>query len=408
MTGMTGMTGDERDRERDRERALALDQDIEAKLRLVITVLMDTVSDIAKLKAAEAVEAAKAVEAAEAVETVETAKAAKAVEAESLEAVETESNEAAEAVEAVETEAVEAESSDEPPKKQNHKTSKASKASKASKKKPNTRRVEDAEGAVEEARKHNAHLSRLHRELAEQTETARREKCLREKVERRIESIIEEMRDMRATHKYDLAALDAALVEANARREDGIHDIVRGPEKEGGGGAKESGGAKERGSSLVSLIYDESVRTTSSIAALDGGSMGEDDARAMRVFCDVQCTASVLDPHGMLCGLMHVTCPVTAMRAWVVSRHMVDIIAVREIRADPTSEKARGAFTAAMLRRASSTTLGAMVIDRGPGKHGNVRVVTKAARRCRLEAQPDEMLAWLVRARARSVLDLCL
>ena len=380
------MTGDERD--------LALDQDIEAKLRLVITVLMDTVSDIAKLKAAEAVEAAKAVEAAEAVETVET--------------VETESNEAAEAVEA---EAAEAESSDEPPKKQNHKTSKASKASKASKKKPNTRRVEDAEGAVEEARKLNAHLSRLHRELAEQTETARREKCLREKVERRIESIIEEMRDMRATHKYDLAA----LVEANARRdasrdasrEDGIHDIVRGPEKESGA-AKESGGAKERGSSLVSLIYDESVRTTSSIAALDGGSMGEDDARAMRVFCDVQCTASVLDPHGMLCGLMHVTCPVTAMRAWVVSRHMVDIIAVREIRADPTSEKARGAFTAAMLRRASSTTLGAMVIDRGPGKHGNVRVVTKAARRCRLEAQPDEMLAWLVRARARSVLDLCL
>ena len=379
---MTGMTGDERDRERD----LALDQDIEAKLRLVITVLMDTVSDIAKLKATEAVEAAKA------------------VETESNEAVEAESLEAAKAAEA---ESNEAESSDEPPKKQNHKASKTSKASKASKKKPNTRRVEDAEGAVEEARKLNAHLSRLHRELAEQTETARREKCLREKVERRIESIIEEMRDMRATHKYDLAALDAALVEANARRdasrEDGIHDIVRGPEKESGG-AKEGGAAAR----LVSLIYDESVRTTSSIAALDGGSMGEDDARAMRVFCDVQCTASVLDPHGMLCGLMHVTCPVTAMRAWVVSRHMVDIIAVREIRADPTSENARGAFTAAMLRRASSTTLGAMVIDRGPGKHGNVRVVTKAARRCRLEAQPDEMLAWLVRARARSVLDLCL
>ena len=366
------MTGDERDRDWDRHTDLDLDQDIEAKLRLVIEVLRDTVSDIAKSKEAQ--------------EAAEAAGAQEAAEAESFEAVETQ-----------------------PPKASN--ASKASKASK--KKKPNVRRALFAEGAVEEAKKLNVHVSRLHSELMEQTETARRERCLREKVERRIESIIEEMRDMRATHKYDLAALNAALVEANtsrdasrdASRDDGIHDIVfdatRVAEKERCELASTSAS-----SSLVSLIYDESVRTTSSIAALDGGSMGEDDARAMRVFCDMQCTASVLDPHGMLCGLMHVTCPVTAMRGWVVSRNMVDIIAVREIRADPTSERARGAFTAAMLRRASSTTLGAMVIERGPGKHGNVRVATNAARRCRLEARPDEMLAWLVRARARSVLDL--
>jgi hypothetical protein len=59
-----------------------------------------------------------------------------------------------------------------------------------------------------------------------------------------------------------------------------------------------------------------------------------------------------------------------------------------------------------MLRRASGTELGRAVIDRGPGKHGQVRVVTDAARRCPLAAKPDEMLAWLVRARARSALDL--
>jgi hypothetical protein len=160
------------------------------------------------------------------------------------------------------------------------------------------------------------------------------------------------------------------------------------------------------GSVLSERIYDVSVRTTSAIAAMDPRDLSRDDLCVMRTAMDVHCTTTVLDAHGMLCGLMHLTCPLTAMREWATSNDSIDAMAVCLVRADPLGEKTRAAFTAAILRRASGTELGREVIDRGPGKHGQVRVVTDAARRCPLSAKPDEMLAWLVRARARSALDL--
>jgi hypothetical protein len=353
-------------------------------------------------------------------------------------------------------------------------TGKKSKKSKKSR----DNRVKASE-AEDEARKLNAHVSRLHRELSEQTAIATRERAMREKLDDRVASLVEEMRDMRAAHKHDLAELARArdqerLVglerertelegqeetkekkekkekkgrgkkgkernkpsdkpsdeseEAKEPRDEGAHghsaDGREGPEaqKEPHGPEAQKGheapetqkgheAQKDAEEKLVGIllserIYDVSVRTTSAIAAMDPRELSRDDLCVMRTAMDVHCTTTVLDAHGMLCGLMHLTCPLTAMRAWVESSDSIDAMAVCLVRADPLGENTRAAFTAAILRRASGTELGRAVLDRGPGKHGPVRVVTYAARRCPLAAKPDEMLAWLVRARARSALDL--
>jgi hypothetical protein len=361
-----------------------------------------------------------------------------------------------------------------------------------------------ASEAEDEARKLNAHVSRLHRELSEQTAIATRERAMREKLDDRVASLVEEMRDMRAAHKHDLAELARALDQERERAELKRAELERAelkraeleraelegqeetkekekkekkgrgkkgkerntpsdkpsdeskeseepkeskkskeskeskdPSDDGGHGHSADGregpedrkepeaqkepedrkaqkepegheAQKGREAELVlsERIYDVSVRTTSAIAAMDPRELSRDDLCVMRTAMDVHCTTTVLDAHGMLCGLMHLTCPVTAMRAWAESTDSIDAMAVCLVRADPLGEKTRAAFTAAMLRRASGTELGRAVIDRGPGKHGQVRVVTDAARRCPLAAKPDEMLAWLVRARARSALDL--
>ena len=265
-------------------------------------------------------------------------------------------------------------------------TQKAKKKEKKRQKQKQRASVSDAET---EARKLNAHVSRLHRELSEQAAIAARERETREKMEERVASLIAEMRDMRAAQKHDLA-------EARARIE--LLESEKLEEKKGPIAIETK--------TICEQIYEVAGRTTAAIAAMNAREMSRDDVRAMRTAMDVHCTASVLDPHGMLCGLMHITCPLTAMREWLKSADSIDAMAVCLIRSDPMSEKARGAFTAALLRRATSTELGRAVIDRGPGKHGPVRVVTDAARRCPLAAKPEEMLAWLVRARARAALDL--
>jgi hypothetical protein len=344
-------------------------------------------------------------------------------------------------------------------------------------------------------------VSRLHRELSEQTAIATRERAMREKLDDRVASLVEEMRYMRAAHKHDLAELarardqerlvelkraelkraeleraeiegqeekkekketkekkekkghgkkgkerdkpsdkseepkeskepsDESRKESKDPSDDGVHgreepedrkepecpeDRKAQKEPEDPKAQKEPETQKDQketedklaGRVLSERIYDVSVRTTSAIAAMDPRELSRDDLCVMRTAMDVHCTTTVLDAHGMLCGLMHLTCPLTAMRAWAESTDSIDAMAVCLVRADPLGEKTRAAFTAAMLRRASGTELGRAVIDRGPGKHGQVRVVTDAARRCPLAAKPDEMLAWLVRARARSALDL--
>jgi hypothetical protein len=333
-----------------------------------------------------------------------------------------------------------------------------------------------ASDAEDEARKLNAHVSRLHRELSEQTAIATRERAMREKLDDRVASLVEEMRDMRAAHKHDLAELARAREQERLERKraeleraelkrteiegqeetkekkekkekkgrgkkgkernkpsdeckeakepsyDEAHghsaDGREGPEDrkepDGPEAQKEPDGPEAQkdveeklvGRVLTERIYDVSVRTTSAIAAMDPRELSRDDLCVMRTAMDVHCTTTVLDAHGMLCGLMHLTCPLTAMREWAESSDSIDAMAVCLVRADPLGENTRAAFTAAILRRASGTELGRAVLDRGPGKHGPVRVVTYAARRCPLAAKPDEMLAWLVRARARSALDL--
>ena len=309
-------------------------------------------------------------------------------------------------------------------------------------------------------------MSRLHRELSEQTAIATRERAMREKLDDRVASLVEEMRDMRAAHKHDLAEIARAREQERERAElkraelegqeekketkekkgrgkkgkarDKPSDESKEPRDDGAHGREEPEDRKDQkepeapkdqkehedrkaqkghedqkdqkdelvGKLLSERIYDVSVRTTSAIAAMDPRELSRDDLCVMRTAMDVHCTTTVLDAHGMLCGLMHLTCPLTAMRAWVESSDSIDAMAVCLIRADPLGENTRAAFTAAILRRASGTELGRAVLDRGPGKHGPVRVVTYAARRCPLAAKPDEMLAWLVRARARSALDL--
>jgi hypothetical protein len=106
---------------------------------------------------------------------------------------------------------------------------------------------------------------------------------------------------------------------------------------------------------MCEQIYEVAGRTTAAIAAMNAREMSRDDLRAMRTAMDVHCTASVLDPHGMLCGLMHITCPLTAMREWLKSAVSIDAMAVCLVRADPLGENTRAAFTAAILRRASCT-----------------------------------------------------
>jgi hypothetical protein len=80
---------------------------------------------------------------------------------------------------------------------------------------------------------------------------------------------------------------------------------------------------------------------------------------------------------------------------------------VREIRADATSALARSSFAAAMFKLAEQESvggqLGARIVARGEGRSGAVRPAAAAAVRCRLAAQPEEMLSWLVRARVRSL-----
>jgi hypothetical protein len=122
---------------------------------------------------------------------------------------------------------------------------------------------------------------------------------------------------------------------------------------------------------------------------------------------DVQCTASVLDKSGVLNGLVAVVNPLSAMRAWLGSADEIARIAVREIRADATSALARSSFAAAMFKLAAQESvggqLGARIVARGEGRPGAVRPAAAAAVRCRLAAQPEEMLSWLVRARVRSL-----
>lgn len=302
----------------------------------------------------------------------------------------------------------------------------------------------------EETRKLNAHVSRLHAALAEQTVIARREANAREKLESRNASMQVEMRDMRAAQKLDLAesraeigrmascleAAELALVFATvapsgtkpASVDTAPKEKNKSKSKRGRAAAKGAKGTecakgakgekaecakveKAEGNELRKVenfdarVYEASVRISAAIAELEPRALTDDDILVMRTASDVHCTTSVLDARGILVGLVHVMCPFAAMRAWVANAGDNEeyVSAVREIRADATSKEARGAFARAIVEIAQHDPLGKRILDRGPGLPGPVREITSAARRCKLNATPDEMLAWLVRSRARTL-----
>jgi hypothetical protein len=312
----------------------------------------------------------------------------------------------------------------------------------------------------EETRRLNAHVSRLHAALAEQTEIARREANAREKLEARNASMQVEMRDMRASQKFDLAECRAqidrltasledtelALAIAETRAPSAPTPVVpiaqesrsrKGKRRHRRGlanganwskdanDANDASGANWANDGAVvtkkenekenekeekefeACVYECSVRISASIAEMEPRALTDDDVLVMRTASDVHCTTSVLDPRGILVGLMHVMCPFAAMREWTANAKNEEYAsAVREIREDATSKEARGAFARAMVELAQHDPVGKRILDRGAGRPGPVREVTGAARRCKLSATPDEMLAWLVRARARTLRQL--
>jgi len=308
----------------------------------------------------------------------------------------------------------------------------------------------------EETRRLNAHVSRLHAALAEQTEIARREAAVREKLEARNASMQVEMRDMRASQKFDLAECRAQIDRLTARLEDTelalaiaetraaaaptapVASVVpiaqesrsrKGKRRHRRGHACGANGAdwsndancanwandgavvtkneNEKEKEFEARVYECSVRISAAIAEMEPRALTDDDVLVMRTASDVHCTTSVLDPRGILVGLMHVMCPFAAMREWTANAKNEEYAsAVREIRADATSKEARGAFARAMVELAQHDPVGKRIVDRGPGRPGPVREVTGAARRCKLSATPDEMLAWLVRSRARTLRQL--
>jgi hypothetical protein len=314
----------------------------------------------------------------------------------------------------------------------------------------------------EETRRLNAHVSRLHAALAEQTEIARREAAVREKLEARNASMQVEMRDMRASQKFDLVECRAQIDRLTARLEDtelalaiaetraaaaptaaaptSATPVVpiaqesrsrKGKRRHrrglacGANDANDAGDANcanwandgavvtkkenenEKEKEFEACVYECSVRISAAIAEMEPRALTDDDVLVMRTASDVHCTTSVLDPRGILVGLMHVICPFAAMREWTANAKNEEYAsAVREIREDATSKEARGAFARAMVELAQHDPVGKRILDRGPGRPGPVREVTGAARRCKLSATPDEMLAWLVRSRARTLRQL--
>jgi len=298
--------------------------------------------------------------------------------------------------------------------------------------------------------------------LAEQTGIARREAAVREKLEARNASMQVEMRDMRASQKFDLAECRAQIDRLTARLEDTELALAiaetraaaaptaaapvasavpiaqesrsrKGKRRHRRGHACGANGAnwsndagdincanwandgavvtkkenEKEEKEFEACVYECSVRISAAIAGMEPRALTDDDVLVMRTASDVHCTTSVLDPRGILVGLMHVMCPFAAMREWTSNAKNEEYAsAVREIRADATSKEARGAFARAMVELAQHDPVGKRILDRGPGRPGPVREVTGAARRCKLSATPDEMLAWLVRARARTLRQL--